>query len=225
MNIKITKEEYNYVLDNALVLSRQVVGSRMYGTNTEKSDTDILIVYKNFMESDNYYPNYHQLQYDDIENNTQYILTTETQFFRNLYSGDSTINFDVVLYYTAHRTKDDKLNMLRTFNIIKAFIGFAKRDIKQVNIGKNKLFHIERSLYCAEELLHDRLPNTELFIGFGKNDDITYFKNKEIELRKMCNALFEVGDLTMYPKLPIFEPVNDLERKIIEANNIKEFKY
>jgi hypothetical protein len=41
----------------------------------------------------------------------------------------------------------------------------------------------------------------------------------------MCNSLFEVGDLTMFPKNPITEPVNKLERKIIDANNIKEFKY
>ena len=223
MNIKITKDEFEYFKENTIAAFETVIGSRMYGTSNEKSDTDILIVHEEFFEADRYYPNYHQLQYDDIKNNIQYILTTDRKFYLNLFSGDSTINADVVLFYL-DETDEEKLNMLRTFNIIKAFIGFAKRDIKFINKGKNKLFHIERGLYCAEELLNNRLPNIEMFKNFG-NCDIELLMQKEKTLRTQCNNMFDNGELTMFPKLPIIDPVNSLESKIIEANNITKFKY
>lgn len=223
MNIKITKEEFDFIKNNTDIVSQSVVGSRLYGTAKEDSDTDILIVYKELFESDLYYPNYHQLQYDDIDNNIQYLLCSERQFYKNLFSGDATINADVILYGT-EETEVEKLNMLRTFNIIKAFIGFAKRDLKQIDKGKNKLFHIERGLYCAKMLLDNKLPIQEVIKTLG-HSDINGLKLMEEHLRKQCNDMFDKGELTMFPKTPISGPINSLEAKIIEANNIKEFKY
>jgi predicted nucleotidyltransferase len=224
MNIKITKEEFDFIKNNTDIVSQSVVGSRLYGTAKEDSDTDILIVYKELFESDLYYPNYHQLQYDDIDNNIQYLLCSERQFYKNLFSGDATINADVILYGT-EETDEEKLNMLRTFNIIKAFIGFAKRDLKQIDKGKNKLFHIERGLYCAKMLLDNKLPNIEVIKTMGTCAAIAILKDLEEMLRKQCNDMFDKGELTMFPKKPVIGPINSLEAKIIEANNIKEFKY
>ncbi len=221
MNIKITKEEfeslrYSFIAD-------YVVGSHLYGTAKETSDKDVLVLYKPIFESDLYYPNYHQLQYDDVDNNIQFILSTEHQFYKNLFSGDSTINADVIMF-TDSSQDEKKLNFCRTFNIVKAFIGFAKRDLKQINSGKNKLFHIERGLYCAECLMNYELPSIENFKEFGKAS-VEELKAKEENLRALCNSLFEKNDLTLFPKQPIIKPMNDLEKRIIEANNIKEFKY
>lgn len=114
--------------------------------------------------------------------------------------------------------------MLRTFKIIKAFIGFAKRDLKQIKSGKNKLFHIQRGLYCAEGLLNNRLPVLSAFKGFS-NQDIKILENEEIELRALCNELFDKNELTLFPKTPIITTKNSLGEKLIQANNIKEFKY
>jgi hypothetical protein len=224
MNIKITKEEFDYIKDNATVVFEVIMGSRMYGTAKETSDTDILMVCKDMFYSDLYYPNYHQLQYDDVENNTQYVICTERQFYKNLFSGDATINADVVLYHF-NWSDERKLNTLRTFNIIKAFIGFAKRDLKQIDKGKNKLFHIERGLYCAKMLIGNKLPNVEIIKTMGTCTDIVALKKLEEILRKRCNDLFDKGELTMFPKKPVIDPINSIEAKIIEANNIKEFKY
>lgn len=229
MNIKITKQEYDsIVINNAL--GNYVIGSHLYRTATSKSDLDTLTVYDSPFESDMYYPNYHQLQYDDETKNRQYIFTTRKQFYKNLFSGDSTINADVIMFHNNSEwlvgcgSVEEKLNVCRTFNIIKAFIGFAKRDIKYVNKGKNKLFHIERGLYCAECLMNNELPKIELFKTFG-NKDLEELKLKEQELRSRCNEMFDKGELTMFPKEPIIQPINELEKKIIDANNIKEFKY
>jgi len=227
MNIKITKEEFDYIRDNATFVFDVVMGSRMYGTAKEGSDTDRLTVYKELFASDLYYPNYHQLQYDDVENNIQYILSTDRQFYKNLFSGDSSINADVVLYHFGSITDEEKLNVLRTFNIIKGYIGFAKRDLKQINKGKNKDFHIMRGLYCASELLDNRLPDIDVIKSFADESEHDCVMSKMVEeiLRKKCNDMFDKGELTMFPKKPIFEIPNSLELKIVEANNIKEFKY
>lgn len=223
MNIKIDNKDFNYILNNFNIKNRYVVGSRLYGTNKETSDTDIMIIYESNFKSDLYYPNYHQFQYDDVENNIQYILTSERQFFKNLFSGDSTINADIIMFYN-DMLEDSKLNVLRTFNIIKAYIGFAKRDIKKIDKGKNKLFHVQRGLYCAEELLNNRIPKISQMLKFD-NNDINYLKEKENYLRDCCNKMFEKGELTMFPKEPIVKNISPIELKMIEANNIKEFKY
>ena len=75
---------------------------------------------------------------------------------------------------------ENKLEILRTYKIIKSFIGFAKRDIKQYSLGKdkNKLFHINRGLYCAEEPFNNRLPNINKF----KELNDFNLENKEILL-------------------------------------------
>ena len=226
MNIKITKKQAEYFKQGGLFPCKYIIGSYLYKTNRENSDTDYLIYYNSFhKKSDLFYPNYHRFQYDDVENNAQYIFTSHESFWKNLFSGDSTINADVVLFHH-DLANEEKLNMCRTYNIIKSFIGFAKRDIKnyKADKGKNKLFHIERGLYCAEKLMNNELPILEEFKTFG-NKHISDLEELEHNLRNKCNVMFEKNELTMYPKLPIEEPVNDLERLLIEANNIKEFRY
>jgi hypothetical protein len=48
---------------------------------------------------------------------------------------------------------------------------------------------------------------------------------KCVDLRTRCNNMMNNKELTMFPKELIFEPKSSLERKIMEANNILEFKY
>jgi len=224
MNIKITKNQADFI--SAHTKSSYIIGSHLYGTAKENSDTDHLIIYRSFHEnSDSIYPNYHQFQWDNIEDSRQYIFTSDRQFWKNLLSGDSSINADIILFYNEYND-DEKLNICRTYNIIKSFIGFAKRDIKNYksNKGKNKLFHIERGLYCANKLLNSELPILEDFEFFG-NIDIKILEDNEKVLREECNKMFEQNELTIYPKNPLVIPHNELELKLINSNNIKEFKY
>ena len=48
---------------------------------------------------------------------------------------------------------------------------------------------------------------------------------KCVDLRKRCNNMMNSKELTIFPKQLIFEPESSLERKIMESNNVLEFKY
>jgi hypothetical protein len=222
MNIKINKSQAQFILDT-YAISTSKIGSHLYGVQRTNSDTDYLVLYKSFHETaDMHYPNFHQFQWDDTENNAQYIFSSERQFWKNLFSGDSTINADVILFSDGKYNDAEKLNITRTFNIIKAFLGFAKRDIKQIK-GKNKIFHINRGLYCAESLLENRLPLLSKFI-FNESS-VEKLAEREAELRARCNIMLEKNELTLYPKMPVIQTENELEKLLIDANNIKEFRY
>ena len=222
MNLKINKAQAEFILENYR-LKQYLIGSHLYGSQKVGSDTDYLVLYKSFHEvADLYYPNFHQFQWDDMENNAQYIFSSERQFWKNLFSGDSTINADVILFADNEYSQGQKLNITRTFNIIKAFLGFAKRDIKQIK-GKNKIFHISRGLYCAESLLDNRLPLLTEFIFTESSVD--KLAEREAGLRARCNAMLEKNELTLYPKISVVQTENELEKLLVDANNIKEFRY
>jgi hypothetical protein len=223
MNIKINEEEY---LELGLHIENSyVIGSRLYNTHTEDSDYDILYIIKPFLKSDNYYPNWHQFQYDSEDGTRQNMFTTKERFYRNLLSGESTINADIIMFTDFDDlSPSEKLNHCRTYNVIKAFLGFAKRDLNRYNSGKNKHFHAARSIYCGEKLMNNELPNLEelsKYVILGSAELMT----KCIDLRKVCNNMMNNKELTMFPKELIFEPKSSLERKVMEANNILEFKY
>jgi len=223
MNIKITEDELAEI--SLYVKESYIIGSRMYNTHTEDSDTDVLYIITPFLKSDEYYPNWHQFQYDSADGKRQYMFTTKERFYRNLFSGESTINADVIMFTDFDNlSPSDKLNHCRTHNIIKAFLGFAKRDLKRYNVGKNKHFHAARSIYCAEKLMDNELPRLEDLSTYV-NLDIIKLTHKCVELRNRCNNMMNNKELTMFPKELIFEPKSSLERKIMEANNILEFKY
>jgi hypothetical protein len=223
MNIKITKEEY--LVLNQYIENSFIIGSRLYGNHSENSDIDVINIIKPIFESDKYLPNFHQFQYDDLENNKQEMFITRERFFKNLFSGDSTINTDIIMFTNFDNLNEfEKLNYCRTYNIIKAFLGFAKRDLNNINKGKNKRFHAARSIYCAEELINNRLPKIE---EFKKYIDLTIHEllSKCAELREVSNKLLNEKDLTPFPKELFIKPLNSLEQKLIESNNILEFKY
>ena len=223
MNIKINEEEY---LELGLYIENSyVIGSRLYNTHTEDSDYDILYIIKPFLKSDNYYPNWHQFQYDSEDGTRQNMFTTKERFYRNLFSGESTINADIIMFTDFDDlSPSEKLNYCRTYNVIKAFLGFAKRDLNRYNSGKNKHFHAARSIYCAEKLMNNELPKLEeLSIYVSLTLDELFSKCASLRIR--CNYMMNNKELTMFPKELIFEPKSSLERKIMEANNVLEFKY
>ena len=230
MNIKIDKDDFDFLCRHKLI--EIPFGSHLYGTNTPESDRDILIMYDYEFGVANCYPNHHLLQYDSVENNTQYLFATSTQIMHNMLSGDSTIFADVAMFSKTQTLEQEAvLNLVRTYNIIKAYIGFAKRDIKQIKKGKNKKFHILRGLYTAEWLMDNKLPDLaiirNLFVRITTMNDFSVDDAiaKESDLRKRCNEMFEKDELTMFPKNNIAVVDSSLEQKIIDAQNIKMFKY
>lgn len=226
MNIKISKEEHEQLLK--WKIHESSIGSQLYGTAGEDSDTDVLCFYnpsdQRMWETALVFPSQHQFQYDDKENNTQYIWTNILQFWRNLNSGDSTINADVVMFGSNPIPVDDvwRLRAVRNYKVIKAFIGFAKRDLRN-HKGKNKLFHAERSLYCAECLLNNELPTLEgiRFIADFPSE-LNELKVKEALLRRKANKMHDDGSLKTYT---VHKVPDALLQKLLDSNNIREFKY
>jgi predicted nucleotidyltransferase len=230
MNIIINKEERDFLEKS--VKRRFSIGSQLYQTNNENSDSDILSIYlPSTVELMSGLPNFHQFQWKDTENNIDWLYTSELQFWKNFYSGDSTINTDIVLF-TDLIPDHLKLSYCRTYKIIKAYIGFAKRDLKQLNKDKSKLFHANRGLYCAEELLENKLPLlTKIkkiyqicnkFTDVEKLIHIEKLVYLEDELRRKLNKLYDDNKIVTFY---IEKCGTALFDKMLEANNIKEFKY
>lgn len=221
MNVKITKEQHERLCKSKYI--EYEFGSRLFGTHREDSDYDYMRIYK----YDSVYkkvikglPNIHSLQYDNSENNTQYIWVTEEQFWTNLYSGDGTIHSDILMF--SEGADDLALKMCRTFKIIRAYCGVAKRDLKLHN-GKNKLFHANRSLYIAECLIDNILPTKEKIQEIALN-----LENKEVLLQKEIRTRQKASDMYQNHLLHNYyipETEDDLLNIILQSNNTRKFKY
>lgn len=227
MNIKITKEQHIRLCK--LEYKEYIFGSHLHGTNTIYSDEDILRVIKNNFIFNNsntlgkYLPNIHIFQYDDIENNTQYVLMTEYQFWYNLFSGDGHIQSDIILLTDYF---ENPLFLCRTYKIIKGYLGLVKRDLKYYDKNNKKRLHCIRGLYLAQCLINNIKPSVEKLHNFI--NEYNKLSTREIIqdilniLKAEANRMYENNQLTNYP---IFDEKDDLISKVILANNIKEFTY
>lgn len=248
MNIKISKEEHTFLQE--YVLAKILMGSKMYGVDTEKSDTDYLCIYSTPIEWNgnkfNAFPNIHQFQYTDTESNTDYVYTSEDQFYVNLFSGDSTINADICLFSDKATVLGEvKLYILRTYKIIKAYLGFAKRDLAK-GAKLDSMCHGARSLVIAKFLLNGDLPTLiniqDIYLDLkymhdtnksGLTKEVNRLKKLETQYRAELNTMLDNNEIQMYPDfnnhsklLPTSaEPVDSLLFKLLNSNNTKEFKY
>lgn len=224
MNIKITKEQHERLNTSRYI--QYEFGSRLFGTNREDSDYDYMRVYDYdsvFGEKYKGYPNIHSFQYDDFVNNSQYIWVTQEQFYANLMSGDGTIHSDILLFSKeSEKIGDQVLKMCRTFKIIRAYCGVAKRDLKLHN-SKNKLFHANRSLYIAECLIDNILPKKEEIQKIALDlKDKKYCTDLEAYLRQKASDMYQNHLLENYY---IPDTGDDLLDIMIQANNTRQFKY
>lgn len=226
MNIKITKEQHERLL--SAQVQEIVFGSYLFGTQDENSDIDYICIYddeKIFglnIQKYSMLPNIHCFQYDDVENNAQYIWCTQEQFYKILSSGDSTTFIDVMLFNN-EESPQDRLDVFRNYKSIKAYLGVAKRDMKLHRNNPKKQFHAMRSNYVAECLLKRELPNIDNIKTFK---DCRKYPNKIIEqterLRIILNGLLHSGEIQMYYIPKTGDTLLDL---LLQSNNIKEFKY
>lgn len=227
MNIKITEEEAKELFKREIC--RVIIGSHLYGLNNIDSDLDYLVLYEAFDKDVNeMFQIRHQFQWDNEDYNMDYIFSTHEQFTTNIFSGESTINTDIVLFTDfICKIDEDKLRSCRSYNIIKAYLGFAKRDIKY-NRDNSKYKHIVRGLYTASCLLNNKMPLLEeirkISINFSKSNE--ELKAWQDELRLKCNKMYEKDELKMYPD--IFDEsdnIHPLQIKLIQSCNTKEFRY
>jgi len=181
------------------------VGSVMYGIKSEISDTDYLCIYREDTENlKSFMYEHHQFQYKGT--NTDYNFTNVQTFIRNILTGDSTINFEVLFSRSLIGTELEFLFIFRhnfiNYNIIKSYLGLAKRDLKMYLSGKDstpkKLSHFYRSVLFAEQLMGgelDLLKHRDFLYGTKyKHENEKYlldFKTKMIYLRDLNNKNLE----------------------------------
>lgn len=117
---------------NHNTITQFLVGSHLYGLDNDKSDKDYLSVYFDLNYGIEW--EHHQLQYKDLKNNIDYNFTSIQNFIRNILTGDSTINFELLysneLVSSELGFLSDFKEHFRTYNIVISYLGLAKRDFK-----------------------------------------------------------------------------------------------
>lgn len=211
MNIHFTDKKLFEQLKNA-TLAKVIVGSHMYGTNTDKSDIDYLHIYATSNnELNTVFNTHHQLQYK--ENNIDYNFVSLHTFIKNILNGDSTINFEVIQSDELIGTDLEWLIKYRndfiTYTIIRAYNGFCKRDLKHFHkadtdyLRFKRFGHIIRGYLYSRDMLYNqwnfKVVNEELK-GILTNLTVTKelieeYKEAINDIRKELNIKLDNGTL------------------------------
>lgn len=231
MNIKINSTENDRLLKHEMG-PRITVGSRMYGTHKEDSDYDIVCFYDEkalgvarsvLLEGIDLT---HCFQYDDLDH--QYIWATNEQFGRNIWSGDSTLFCEAYMWGITGHCEEQLIKEMRTYNILKSFTGFCRRDIKYLGTSKdkgNRRFHIERGIYIAETLFNGNLPKLERLKDLPKDRPKKDMETHLKTLKKQLTDAYQNDTLTKYPVREYPYRSGSLCEKMIIACNTREFQY
>jgi len=227
MNIHFTDTELKEQLESN-ALTKTIVGSHLYKLNNKDSDFDILTIYKE--NNNSFLWEHHQLQYnteDDL------LFTSLNTFIRNILTGDSTINFEVLMSDELYGTELEFLIQHRkefiTYNLIKSYLGLAKRDFKNRKDPK-KLSHFLRGVYFAEMLMNS---NFKLFDYEGYEDvksakegtllDKEFIAQsaelKMLELRTELNNRLKSNKISLYPST---KTLKEIETKCINLQSDAE---
>lgn len=211
MNIHFTDNNLFQTLKANSLFSIQI-GSHLYGLNTKDSDCDILYIVADSLQMNNSFLwEHHQLQYKD--NNCDHIFTTLKQFIRNLITGDSTINFEVIhsqeLANSYLKFLYENRLMFYNYQMTKSYLGLARRDLKQVqdntqHTNFKKLSHAYRGLVTSYGILNQNYSND--FINYQD-------KFKEIKDLKFNNFNGDIIYLISYLH-------NEIEMARDELNNL-----
>jgi predicted nucleotidyltransferase len=220
-------------------LGRFEVGSHMYGTNNENSDIDYLYIYATSENEMNSFLNtHHQLQFK--EEGVDHNFVSLHTFLTNTISGDSTINFEVLNFGyfkgTLLECLYEERNSFHTYNVIRSYLGMARRDIKAYlkltndQAKKKKLGHIIRGGMYAKAILEHRFDIHSINREFRKinidvSNDGLYIKS-EIhinELRKSLND--KLNDRTLeLAKSMCVESSRGLDVMLSRIMSSEEFK-
>ena len=112
--------------------------------------------------------------------------------------------------------------------MIKGYLGFAKRDLKQYREGNHKLIHAKRGLYCAEKLLYGERPLLEDIQAFYHMEhNVTQLIQFEHNLRFELTNKLNRNEIEFYQIPQLIDKDSDayVFQLLLNSNNIKEFKY
>jgi hypothetical protein len=186
MNIHIEEKLYNQISENNI--GRFIIGSRLYKIDDDSSDYDFMNIYTPFInEVYSCFQNHHQYKYK--HNNTDEICTSLPQFIKNIFTGDYTINFELIHSEDILNTPLEFIyknrHIFYTYDVIKSYLGFAKRDLTLITKepterDKNKkCMHVYRSYYTVNKIFDNKFT-LNFDDEFYKNiDNIRNFTHKE----------------------------------------------
>lgn len=191
MNIHLkTSQQSNLLAESRLI--EVEVGSKLYGINNDKSDTDRLSIFAESRLSQNSFVwTHNQYQYK-----TEYIHKSSGQvehmdflycslrtFIRNILTGDSTMNYEVL--YSKEFREDGEFCFLhhfrfkfKSYQLLRSYLGLARRDLKSYAKGKDpkKLHHALRGLWAYKRIYEDSYTNE-----IEKSDPETFRKLMHIK--------------------------------------------
>ena len=246
MNIHIDRDTHALLQMRCIV--RIPIGSHLYKIANFDSDKDLLCIYTpNRAELSSVIQTHHQLQYKDEEKKIDYIYTSLPQFLRNLINGDSTINFEALFHPKMAEGFMNKIWRHRydfiTYNLIKCYLGMAKRDLKQIrslNTDKekwDKLAHVVRGTEIAGLLLDTNGFSLSVFeVGHPFRENLktlrdradwqfhcelsqklrTDYEAKMNDIRNELTSRFAAGDIKAIPSPSVLK---DLDKIIVNAVN------
>ena len=239
MNIHFTDKELFEKLKSATI-AKVVVGSNMYGTNTESSDIDYLYIYATSEnELNSFIKTHHQLQYK--EDGVDYNFVSLHNFLNNCLNGDSTINFEVINSTSLIGTDIEFLYNYRktflTYTIIRSYLGLARRDAKHFFSAKTeydktkKLKHVIRGYLYSRDMIENDFDfdrcNKELL---GITIDVTTYKqlkeydSKISELRNVLTEKFNSKTLGLAQHINVVEgiEINKIFLDYCKSDSFKE---
>ncbi len=184
MYIQFESESLFEALMDATILKIRM-GSHLYGCDTETSDTDYLCIYREGLENQSSFMWEHH-GYQCKKEGVDYNFISIQSFIRNLINGDSPHHFEVL--YSNEFESSSSLKWLvnyrndfMNYNLIRAYLGFAKRDLKDYHrLGKDspdgwkKAFHFMRGVSAAEMLCRKKYTNDNTSIKYIKLGESEY---------------------------------------------------
>lgn len=244
MNIHFTDNKLLTDL-HQLSIVKIPVGAHMYGLDNSNSDFDYLIIYiEPAYNTYDFIWTHHQLQFKITDpeniNSYDYNFTTLQNFIRNIISGDSTINFET-LYSDVLRDSElswlyDRKHYFRNYNIIKSYLGIAKRDLKywrkdthnnKIHDTKTnkKLSHFVRGIIFANNILNDNfsldLKATHTFKEFKYDDFELVVRIKDGNIDISYDILVEKFETKMNDLRNLLNRLHD-EKRIPTFMNVDQ---
>jgi len=238
MNIHFTDKELFERLKSATI-AKVVVGSNMYGTNTQDSDIDYLSIYATSEnELLSFIKTHHQLQYK--EDGIDYNFVSLHNFLENCLSGDSTINFEVICSPALIGTELEFLHTHRksflTYSVVRSYLGLARRDVKHFFSAKTesdkikRLKHTIRGYIYARDMIAGDFDfnrcNRELLgmeINHTSNKQINEYGNKISGLRDELSYKFNGKTLGLPQHINVTEGIK-ITDEFLNYCRSKEYK-
>ncbi len=199
MNIHFDNPELFQTLLRA-TLVKVPVGSACYGLQRPDSDDDFFCIFappRNFLADPFVQSCHHMLQFkhhQPPQRDVDYNFVDLFLYLKNLARGDSPLGFES-LYGFADTPLDwlyQHRHRFLTFNIIRCYLGYARKDLKLMRresneIARNtKVLHSYRSLYFAAQLLAiSRDPDSAPAFSMRMDRWVSPLGNTPAELRTM----------------------------------------